>query len=456
MKSILFIITGIPRSINRLINQLNYYNSYDNYDIYLNFDDIDNNYNNKKIDYNELISNKRILKLQINKVDAIIDSKPQSAINNLQQWKKIYNTFNFITDKTKYDIIIRLRTDIYLFENIFEYIDRYDNGIHMSNNDNIAFGDYTNMQLYCSYYNNIHLPFFDYIKSIAPITIIDLKYKAILSECNVISITGDSGSGKSTLTNLIEKIFKYDKYLTLETDRYHKWERNDKNWENYTHLNPEANYLEKLENDTFSLKIGDTIYAVDYNHKTGKFTQKEEIQPSNNLIICGLHTLYSEKLRNLSNIKIFIDTDNQLKTFWKLKRDTIERNHTVNHILSQINKRKPDFDLYIEKQKEHADVIINYYSNDIDNYDNLLKDIKITSDIYISKNMYKHIYDNLQILDLFTIIEINNMIKLNAKEYVIDKLVNYLKYKSIDFINIDELDLDNIFIQIIFITIIYN
>ena len=45
--------------------------------------------------------------------------------------------------------------------------------------------------------------------------------------------------------------------------------------------------------DVYNLKIGHEIYAVDYDHSTGKFTQEEKIEAKNNIILCGLHTLYN-------------------------------------------------------------------------------------------------------------------------------------------------------------------
>lgn len=58
-----------------------------------------------------------------------------------------------------------------------------------------------------------------------------------------IGIAGDSATGKSTFANLIkDNIFK-DNSIIIEGDNYHKWERNDKHWKQYTHLNPKANFL---------------------------------------------------------------------------------------------------------------------------------------------------------------------------------------------------------------------
>jgi len=159
-------------------------------------------------------------------------------------------------------------------------------------------------------------------------------------------------------------IFGSGNVLRLETDRYHKWERGDINYKTYSHLNPYANHLETMAADVFNLKIGNEIYQVDYDHHTGKFTEKEHIESKNNIIICGLHTLYVDKLNTLYDIKIFMDTDRQLITKWKIERDMRDRNYTEEQIIKQIKSRESDYIEYIDNQKENADIIIRFYEND--------------------------------------------------------------------------------------------
>jgi uridine kinase len=146
----------------------------------------------------------------------------------------------------------------------------------------------------------------------------------------------------------------------LECDRYHKWERGDENWGRYTHLNPEANYITKMNEDIFNLKVGNSIYQVDYDHKNGKFTEKNIIEASENTIVCGLHSLYDND-EDLYNLKIFIDTDEELKKKWKIERDVKERGHTLENVIKQIENRKVDFKKYILPQKYKSDFIIQFY-----------------------------------------------------------------------------------------------
>jgi uridine kinase len=156
-------------------------------------------------------------------------------------------------------------------------------------------------------------------------------------------------------------LFNGQTCFKLETDRYHKWERNNPNYNEFTHLNPYANYLEKMNNDIYNLKIGHEIYTVDYDHSCGKFTKEEKISSSKNIILCGLHTLYNKKMNELLDLKIFMDTDRELIKKWKIKRDVEERGNSLETIVKQIEKREKDFDKYIFIQKKNADIIIKFY-----------------------------------------------------------------------------------------------
>ena len=217
--------------------------------------------------------------------------------------------------------------------------------------DALAFGDSSSMDKYFDIYDELNI----HIKNYGPVSetilfnyltnnkikyeLIDIDYSFILSKCNVFAICGDSGSGKSTLSTLLKNIFSNS--FTLECDRYHKWERSNKKWEEVTHLNPDANYISKMNEDIFNLKIGRNIFQVDYDHHTGKFTEKQLINPSDNLIVCGLHSLYGDN-DSVYNLKIYMDTDNNLKKKWKINRDVKERGYSIEKVLDSIKKREKD------------------------------------------------------------------------------------------------------------------
>jgi uridine kinase len=194
-----------------------------------------------------------------------------------------------------------------------------------------------------------------------PVKMIRVTSQILLFSCRVIAISGDSGSGKTRLCESLNRLFENENILKLETDRYHKWERGDPHYETYTHLHPEANYLQKMEDDVYNLILGDGVFAVDYDHSTGRFTPLEKISSKENIILCGLHTLWSSNLRPLLNLKIFMDTDRELIQEWKIHRDVTQRGKLPENVKKEMERRHHDYMSYINTQKEDADIIIQYY-----------------------------------------------------------------------------------------------
>lgn len=308
--------------------------------------------------------------------------------NVLNHWAKLYKlkTLKSIRESEvgQYDLVIRYRPDVSISSHDIFKIPIKRGIVHIPkeskmdkkklNNptdkylcDAIAFGDSKSMDNYFNIYQHIDLNtnsasetvLYNYLVSNKiKYKLVDIDYEFILSKCNIFGICGDSGSGKSTLANMLKKFFSNS--FALECDRYHKWERGNEKWKEYTHLNPDANYITKMNEDIFNLKLGNSIYQVDYDHKTGTFTESELIEPSENTIVCGLHSLYSTD-DHLYDLKIFIDTDEKLKTQWKIQRDVHERGHTLENVLNQINKRKGDYEKYIHPQRDNSDLVVRFF-----------------------------------------------------------------------------------------------
>ena len=291
--------------------------------------------------------------------------------NGLKQWYKLWRLWQAVP-KT-YSKYVRIRPDVCILDpNAFRAaVERSEplcvpeGGDRDGINDQIAIGTHEAMNGYVSVYSRAlettgktsEWILAQHLKSVS-VCRVHVPYKLVLSRAKVIAIAGDSGSGKSTLCGLIRPLFLFDKVLEYETDRYHKWERGDVHWKTTSHLHPNANHLEKLEDDTFNLKIGNTVLAVDYDHATGTFTSPQPVEPKENILLCGLHTLYTKQLRDLSDLKIYLDTSEQLKVQWKLERDTAVRNQSPEEVLAKIASRREDFRNHVDPQKEHADIII--------------------------------------------------------------------------------------------------
>jgi uridine kinase len=460
---IALLISGYLRTFKSNIISLknNILNENEDIDIYIhltyNENETDKKYiNNKNIDNMVSIINKE-LKPKCLLIENNFNFNNDNKINSLlNQWAKYYklNSIKILNENIynqNYDLVIKYRPDLNLcqkfnFNNLnidlnYIYIpfdSKIDKSKLLNNNDKyicdiFSYGSSIKMNKYFSLYETINNYIYKYGYISETILyhhltdnnilykLIDINYNIILSECNIFAICGDSGSGKTTLGNKLKNFFSNP--FLLECDRYHKWERNNENWNNFSHLNPDANYIVKMNEDIFNLKIGNNILQVDYDHSKGIFTTPEYIESKDNLIICGLHTLYNTN--NIYNMKIFMDTDINLKFYWKIKRDVIERGYTLDNILKQIIKRREDFNKYILPQKNLSDIIICFYTDKEITIDNINDNINIFLKIKI-KNTYNlfNIIENFQNYNIPIKIETkNDFIILNFKQYIYNDIL---------------------------------
>lgn len=176
-----------------------------------------------------------------------------------------------------------------------------------------------------------------------------------------IGIAGDSGTGKSMLIDLLESVLGSHNLLFIEGDGDHKWERGDKEWDDFTHLNPKANYIYRQAEDIRVLRTGSSVKRVEYDHDTGKFTEAHKIKPKKYVLLCGLHSLYLPQMRKNLDLKIYMDTDETLRRYWKIQRDVAHRGYSKEKILKQIEERMPDAQKYIHPQRDYADLVIEYF-----------------------------------------------------------------------------------------------
>ena len=178
----------------------------------------------------------------------------------------------------------------------------------------------------------------------------------------LIGIGGDSGAGKHTLLRVLRSLVGKSRSIAIQGDDFHNWERGDQSWNVYTHLNPSANRLHESAQLAVALKDGREIEMVHYDHKTGKFTDSQRVQPNKFIFFVGLHPFFLKKMRGTLPIKIYLDTDETLRREWKTRRDVGRRGYQPDKVAAQIASRQEDRRKFIEPQKEFADLIISYHS----------------------------------------------------------------------------------------------
>ena len=174
-----------------------------------------------------------------------------------------------------------------------------------------------------------------------------------------IAIAGDSASGKDTLARTLAGLFGEKSVVGVSGDDYHLYERGAQIWDRLTHLDPRANDLTAFVRDCTNLIAGRSVMARQYNHETGRFTPRRIIRSNEVIIISGLHALYSQSLCDAIDIKVFLDTDEDLRRLFKIQRDTAERGYDSDVVTAQIDQRTGDSAKHVRPQLHRADIVFS-------------------------------------------------------------------------------------------------
>lgn len=176
----------------------------------------------------------------------------------------------------------------------------------------------------------------------------------------IVSVCGDSGSGKNTLTDGMVRVFGQERVTHICLDDYHTLDRAMRLRENITALHPAANNIALMTDHLRRLAQGVTIVKPVYDHKTGSFSAPEEFHPADIIIVHGLHPLFTQELRELAHVRIYLDPEISLLQQWKIMRDSTMRGYTVEQVRQQMAIRRRDSILYVQPQKQFADIIVRF------------------------------------------------------------------------------------------------
>ncbi|MEY8537983.1 uridine kinase [Lactococcus muris] len=178
----------------------------------------------------------------------------------------------------------------------------------------------------------------------------------------IIGVTGGSASGKTSVSHAILSMFKDEKIAMIEHDSYYKDQSQltfeERTKTNYDH--PLAFDTDYLIAQLKELQNGRAVDIPTYDY--AKHTRSEKTyrqEPVDVLIVEGILVLENEKLRNLMDIKVFVDTDDDVRIIRRIRRDIEERGRTLDSVITQyMTAVKPMYHQFIEPTKRYADVII--------------------------------------------------------------------------------------------------
>ena len=176
----------------------------------------------------------------------------------------------------------------------------------------------------------------------------------------IVAVCGDSGSGKTTLTDGMVRVFGQERVTHICLDDYHTLDRTTRLHTGVTALHPAANNLELMTEHIRLLAQGESVIKPVYDHKHGTFTDPVMVTPADIIIVHGLHALYTEELRRLAHVRIYLDPETALLQQWKIMRDSTSRGYTVEEVREQMRIRRRDSRTYIQPQKQYADIIVRF------------------------------------------------------------------------------------------------
>jgi uridine kinase len=178
----------------------------------------------------------------------------------------------------------------------------------------------------------------------------------------VIGVAGGSGSGKTTVVRRIVDSLGSEHVTLLDHDRYYR-DRNDLRLEERAALNydhPDSLETDLLVQHVRALKAGTAVEAPRYDFtRHARLTEIERVEPRRALIVEGILIFTDAALRELMDIKVFVDTDSDTRFIRRLQRDVAERARTMESVIDQYQSTvKPMHLEFVEPSKRYADVII--------------------------------------------------------------------------------------------------
>ena len=194
----------------------------------------------------------------------------------------------------------------------------------------------------------------------------------------LLGVVGDSAAGKTTLTKGIVNLLGEENVTAICSDDYHKFNRKQRAEMNITALHPDCNHIDIMEQQFTNLKQGRAILKPNYNHSTGDFDAPTYIKPAKFVIIEGLLGFHTRVMRDLFDVKVYLDPPEEVRINWKLQRDMSKRGYTRDEVIAALKSREHDTEAYIRPQKKYADITVSFYPQIDEEDDRLNADIAMS------------------------------------------------------------------------------
>lgn len=177
----------------------------------------------------------------------------------------------------------------------------------------------------------------------------------------IIGIAGGTGSGKTTLTKRLKERFG-ENVSVLYHDNYYK-QHDEMPYEERCKLNydhPDAFDTDRMVRDIQALRRGEVIHCPTYDYTVHNRAEETiEVRPTKVILVEGILIFENRELRDLMDIKIFVDTDADVRILRRILRDVKERGRSLESVVDQyLTTVKPMHEQFVEPSKRCSDIIV--------------------------------------------------------------------------------------------------
>lgn len=182
-----------------------------------------------------------------------------------------------------------------------------------------------------------------------------------MNDIYFIGVTGGSGSGKSTVARNVIETVGPEQVTYIQQDSYYK-DLGHLPFEVRSQLN--FDHPDAFDNQLFiqhlsALKKGETVEQPLYEFKSFTRTGSKTVEPRKVILVEGILVLAEQDIRDLLDIKIYVDTDADIRIIRRLKRDVLERGRSLEFVLQQyVETVRPMHQQYLEPTRRFADIVI--------------------------------------------------------------------------------------------------
>ncbi len=178
----------------------------------------------------------------------------------------------------------------------------------------------------------------------------------------LIGIAGGTGSGKTSISKELRREYGRGEVVVIQQDSYYKdlshMKLEERQYQNFDH--PDAIDIDLFHNQITDLLNNKSVDIPIYDFTThARSTEKNTINPHHVIVLEGILALHYASLRQLMNIKIYVETPADIRFIRRLKRDIRERGRTTQSVIDQyLSTVRPMHEQFVEPSKYYADVII--------------------------------------------------------------------------------------------------